>query len=71
MVEKTKLATRKELESMNVSALIVQKEKRRILMGQMVGTLYPRIVADELERIEELLEGCRSGYSEPPQEKGT
>ncbi len=58
-IEETKLASREELEGLDVSALIVQKEKRKVLLQQMVGTLYPRIVADEMERIDELLEVAR------------
>jgi len=53
--KETKLASREELEGMDRAALIMQKHKRLELLKQMVGTLYPRMVEDEIERIEELL----------------
>ena len=65
---KTLLATMEECEGMNITALMVQFRKREKLLQQLVGTLYKSIVVSEMHRIEELVEGCRRGYSEPPQE---
>ena len=51
---------------MGVSALIVQYKKRETRLRQMVaGTVYEDKIADEMERILDLIEGCRHGYSEP------
>ena len=50
VIEETKLASREELEGLDMSALIVQKAKRKVLIQQMVDTF-----GDEIERIEELL----------------
>ena len=55
VTEETKLATRKEFEGMDKSALIVQYKIREKLLSQMVGTLYPSIIASEMFRIEELV----------------
>ncbi len=55
MIEESKLASREELEGLDRSALLVQKEKRMRLLEQMVGDLYPSIVSDEIDRINELL----------------
>ena len=55
-IEQSKLATREELEGMDRSALIVQKEKHVRLLNEMVGTLYTRMVSDTIIRIDELLE---------------
>jgi len=55
-IEQSKLATREELEEMDRSTLIVQRAKHVILLNEMVGTLYPRIVSDIIVRIDELLE---------------
>ena len=55
-VEQTNLSTPKELEGMDRAALMVQKGIRlKLLREVLVGTLYPRIVQSELDRIEELL----------------
>ncbi len=67
-MENTLLATREACETMDVSALMVQYRKREKLLTQLVGTLYKSIVVDEMARIQELIDGCRSGYSEPPME---
>ena len=56
-IEQTKSATREELEGMDRSALIVQREKHVRLQQQMVGNLYPRMVSDIIDRIDELLHG--------------
>ncbi len=54
---------------MGISALIVQYKKREKRLRQMIaGTLYCDNVADEMERILELIDRCRHGYSESPQE---
>ncbi len=66
--ENTLLATREKCETMGLSALIVQRRKREKLLQELVGTLYKSIVVDEMVRIEELIDGCRRGYSDPPQE---
>lgn len=54
--DNTLLASRTEFEDLDRSALIIQKEKRLRLLDQMVGTLYPQIVAYEIDKIDELLE---------------
>jgi hypothetical protein len=55
-IEQSKLASREELEGLDRSALIVQREKHVRLLNQMVGNLYPRMVSDTIVRIDELLE---------------
>ncbi len=55
MLEEAKLASREELEGLDRSALLVQKEKRMRLLQQMVGNFYPSIVSGEIDRINELL----------------
>ena len=68
-IANTKLASREEFENMGVSALIVQYKKRETHLRQMIaGVVYEDNIADEMERILELIDGCRHGYSESPQE---
>ena len=58
-IEETTLASISELEGLGISALIMQRKKREALAKQMVGTLYPQILATEIERIDERLEELR------------
>ena len=55
VIEGTRLASKAEFEVMNKSDLIVQYRIREKLLQQMVGTLYPSIVASEMLRIEKLV----------------
>jgi hypothetical protein len=54
-VEKTKLASREELDGMGRTALVVQREKREKILPTLVGSLWPGIVTDEIWTINELL----------------
>lgn len=53
--ENTKLAPVSEFAGMNNFALGLQHKKRLDLIKQMVGTLYPGILMDQIIEIEELL----------------
>jgi len=56
VLDHTLLASRTEIEEMDRSALMVQREKHVRLLNDMVGNLYPQMVSDIIDRIDELLE---------------
>jgi len=56
VVDNTLLASRTELEEMDKYSLMVQREKHVRLLNDMVGNLYPQMVSDIIDRIDELLE---------------
>lgn len=43
-------------KDLSVTALKEQIELRRKLINQMVGSLYPRILEDEIEKLQEYIE---------------
>ena len=65
-----RLAPRETLHTLDVFHLKVQKLIREKLMSQMVGTLYPGIVADEIVFIDILLQTNDTFHAEQATKNG-
>lgn len=57
--------------SMTVEQLQQQIDERRILIKQMVGTLYPSILVDEIEQLRQMIDNaaCSTKHQKTASEK--